>query len=112
MTVALAGSYRSSSRQEVRKQLEPAETALQSVIDVTDVSDADAGLVAELVTLSQLRRRSGLPALTLVARRPSDAVWALFDLCGIAMACRFESSPAFHYSMSERSSGMRGNPAG
>lgn len=89
MIVALEGSYRRSSREELQRQLEPAETAWQSVIDVTFLSDADSSLIAELVTLSQWRRRRGLPALTLVASRPTDAVWKLFDICGIAMPCRF-----------------------
>jgi hypothetical protein len=88
MRVALEGSYRRTPRFEVRRELEPAATALRSVIDVTDLSEADPRLLAELLSLNQWRRRCGLPPLTLVATRPSEAVWTLFDICGMAMTCR------------------------
>jgi hypothetical protein len=89
MVVALEGSYRRSSRLEVRQELEPAENAWQAVIDVTDLSEADPCLLAELLTLSQWRRHAGMPPLTLVARRPSEAVWSIFDILGLATICRF-----------------------
>jgi hypothetical protein len=89
MIVALEGTYQPSSRPGLRQELEPAATAWNSVIDVTQISDADPLMLAELLSLSQSRRRCGLPPLTLVASSPSEAVWKVFDVLGMAMNCRF-----------------------
>ena len=89
MIVALEGGYRCLSLPQLREELEPAATARHSVIDVTQISEADPRMLAELLRLSQIRRRQGLPPLTLVASRPTEVVWKVFDVLGIAMDCRF-----------------------
>lgn len=89
MTVALEGSYRELSTPELRRELERAANASNAVIDITQISDPDGRVLAELLRLSQGRRRVGLPRLTLIASRPSEAVWKIFDILGIAMECRF-----------------------
>jgi hypothetical protein len=88
MIVALEGSYR-GSHSGIRQELEPATTAWHAVVDVTQLSHADPSLLAELLTLSQRRRRAGLPPLTLVASHPSEVILDVFDILGIAMNCRF-----------------------
>lgn len=94
MTLALEGSYRELSTPELRRQLERVATATNSVIDITQISDSDPRVLAELLRLSQSRRRAGLSPLTLVASRPSDAVWKIFDILGVAMECRFSGLAA------------------
>ena len=89
MTVALEGSYRGLSTPELRREIEQVATAWKPVIDVTQISDPDPRVLAELLRLSQSRRRDGLPPLTLVASGPTEAVWKVFDVLGIAMECRF-----------------------
>ena len=89
MIVALEGSYRQSTRPDLGHELEALATSWNAVIDVTQVLDPDPGMLAQLLTLSQSRRRAGLPPLTLVASHPTDAVWKVFDLLGVAMNCRF-----------------------
>jgi len=89
MTVALEGGYQCLSLPQLREVLEPAATAWHSVIDVTQISEADPRMLAELLRVSQIRRRQGLAPLTLVASRPNEAIWRVFDVLGIAMDCRF-----------------------
>lgn len=89
MIVALEGSYGQSNRPKLRDDLEHVADAWNAVIDITQILEPDAGTIAEILTLSQSRRRCGLPPLTLVASQPTDAVWKIFDLLNVAMNCRF-----------------------
>jgi hypothetical protein len=95
MMMALEGSYRELSTPELRRELEEVATAWKSVIDVTQISDPDSRVLGEILRLNQSRRRAGLPPLILVASRPSDAVWKIFDILGIAMECRFSGLGAW-----------------
>jgi anti-anti-sigma factor len=88
MVVNLNGDYDVSMVPKLRLELEAIESAPRAVVDLSYVTYVDSSCIAELLIFNHFRKRSGLSPLTIVSRPGNPMVWRVFEICGIAMACK------------------------